>query len=86
LSNIVCTTVAIFPLSTFIEFSEAGGISTIKEISFARTFALASHRLYKKHPETVALYYLRNFFGLWSVCTFFSGIIAVVGIQPPLKA
>jgi len=47
--------------------------------------AVASHRFYQKHPETVALYYARNFFGLWSVCTFFAGIISVFGIQAPLK-
>ena len=47
--------------------------------------AVVSHRFYKKYPETVAFYYFRNFFGLWSVCTFFAGIIAVAGIQAPLK-
>lgn len=47
--------------------------------------ATVSHRFYQKYPETVAFYYFRNFFGLWSVCTFFAGIIAVAGIQAPLK-
>lgn len=47
--------------------------------------AALAHTFLRRNPETSGFYYFRNFFGLWSVCTFFTGIIAVASIQAPLK-